>query len=31
MSSNIPSIQPKEDQTKDAIDNFKTEEQKASD
>ena len=31
MSSNIPSIQPKEDQIKDAIGNLKTDKQKASD
>ena len=31
MSSNIPLIQEKEDQIKDAIGNFKTDEQKASD
>ena len=31
MSSNIPLIQPKEDQIKDAIGNLKTDEQKASD
>ena len=30
MSSNVPSIQTKEDQIKDAIGNFKIDEQKAS-
>ena len=31
VSSNIPPIQPKEDQTKDAVGNLKTDEQKSSD
>ena len=31
MSSNIPSINPKEDQIKDAIGNLKIDKQKASD
>ena len=31
MSSNIPLIQPKENQTKDAIGNLKTDEEKAPD